>query len=312
MSNYEITAIAIPVLHPNAPAGIVAPPVQAMRINDVRKFQRRGHGVCEGCYKHIRSSHDDGSSCDGCMTADVVELRKCARCKTIFYCSKACQKIDWKKHRQYCSQSAIDNEKMRQEQLLDARCESLEDFCKKKEVFRQLAPLLANIADAATAGIQSSERHALLVYAEWNSSNTDEKATLSPRTPQHFIRKAGLVPISRIEQILDKMCAAESAKGLPVAYIGWHRKTVKELTPRPGGWIPLLVLDETLSYPANHMSMHVRYRTGPRLFRPGSTLWNIQKLVNAGEPDDLWRDCKVDQDTIQRGRPDQVVNLNVR
>ncbi|KAI0061270.1 hypothetical protein BV25DRAFT_1916952 [Artomyces pyxidatus] len=299
MSNYEITAIAIPVLRPNAPAGIVAPPVQAMRMDDGKRFNKRGNGLCEGCYKHIRSSHDDGSSCDGCMAADVVELRKCARCKAIFYCSKACQKTDWKNHRQYCSQTTIDNEKMRQELLLDARRESLQTFCRKSEVFRQLGPLLANIADAAMAGTQSPERHVLLVYADWNSPNTDETATLPSRTPpfKHFIREAGLVPISRIEEILDRVCAAESSKGL--TYIGWKRKTVKELKPHPEGWIPLFVLDETLPYPANHMCMHVRYRTDPRLFRPGSTMWNIQKLVNAGEPDDLWRDCKV-QEVIQR------------
>ncbi|KAI0061245.1 hypothetical protein BV25DRAFT_770300 [Artomyces pyxidatus] len=210
------------------------------------------------------------------MAADVVVLRKCSRCKAIFYCSKDCQKTHWQKHRQYCSPPTVDAAQNRREAILDARCDSLQTFCRKNEVFRQLAPLLADIADAET-GTQSQERHVLLVYADWDSSKTDDSETvsLSPPTPHcgHFIREAGFVPLSRIEQILDKMCAAESAKGR-IYYVGWNHKTMKKLAPRPGrGWIPVLVIDLGIPYPSNNLALYVGYRSDePRLLCPGFTL----------------------------------------
>ena len=37
---------------------------------------------------------------------DDVNLKKCSRCKTVKYCSRACQKDDWKEHRAVCNAAA--------------------------------------------------------------------------------------------------------------------------------------------------------------------------------------------------------------
>ncbi|KAK8050303.1 hypothetical protein PG994_012033 [Apiospora phragmitis] len=42
-------------------------------------------------------------SCGKTMTAAGGKLMQCARCKEVSYCSKECQKADWKKHRQECA-----------------------------------------------------------------------------------------------------------------------------------------------------------------------------------------------------------------
>lgn len=36
------------------------------------------------------------------LKEDRVKLMKCSRCSTVKYCSKECQKIDWKRHRNLC------------------------------------------------------------------------------------------------------------------------------------------------------------------------------------------------------------------
>ncbi|KAK8088301.1 hypothetical protein PG997_003262 [Apiospora hydei] len=42
-------------------------------------------------------------SCGKTKTATGGKLMQCARCKEVAYCSKECQKADWKKHRQECA-----------------------------------------------------------------------------------------------------------------------------------------------------------------------------------------------------------------
>ncbi|KAI0061244.1 hypothetical protein BV25DRAFT_1826715 [Artomyces pyxidatus] len=311
MSSYEITYVAIPIVR-NPGSGIISPPVQKLSVDDVKKWQKRGKGVCEGCYKHLRSSHNDGSSCAGCLPADVVTLRKCARCKALFYCTKACQKEHWKDHKQYCSSSRAEADK-KEKETYAARCDSLTAFCKNGEIADQLGPILADIADAAMKE-QSPERHVLLVHVDW-APNTDKTVPLSPLTPQfrHIIRTVGLVPISRIQQILDAK-AAESAKDR-MFFVGpdWNRITMKELAPRAGGWIPTLVIDDGLDFPNDNLALHVRYRSEPKVFRAGSTLWNIRQLVYGGESVDPWQDCMVDPDMIMSMPQDaKVGGVNVR
>jgi splicing suppressor protein 51 len=44
-------------------------------------------------------------ACNICKkTSTQVELKKCAKCKTADYCSRECQKADWKAHKKVCSQ----------------------------------------------------------------------------------------------------------------------------------------------------------------------------------------------------------------
>lgn len=40
--------------------------------------------------------------CFHCLIFDQINLRKCSKCKTAAYCSKLCQKINWKIHKEVC------------------------------------------------------------------------------------------------------------------------------------------------------------------------------------------------------------------
>lgn len=57
-----------------------------------------GHGVQE-----MTAASDKCRSCGKAKTAAGGKLMQCARCKEVAYCSKECQKADWKKHRQECA-----------------------------------------------------------------------------------------------------------------------------------------------------------------------------------------------------------------
>ena len=43
----------------------------------------RADGVCNSCLK-------------------VARMKKCARCRTVYYCSASCQRKDWETHREEC------------------------------------------------------------------------------------------------------------------------------------------------------------------------------------------------------------------
>ncbi|TFB01188.1 hypothetical protein CCMA1212_007030 [Trichoderma ghanense] len=46
------------------------------------------------------------ASCQNCSkTQPEVTLKKCAKCQSTLYCSRDCQKADWKKHRKDCSKA---------------------------------------------------------------------------------------------------------------------------------------------------------------------------------------------------------------
>ena len=42
--------------------------------------------------------------CGACQQVSKTNLSQCAKCWNAFYCSKACQVQDWKRHRHDCSQ----------------------------------------------------------------------------------------------------------------------------------------------------------------------------------------------------------------
>jgi SET and MYND domain-containing protein len=49
---------------------------------------------------HVICSHWRGFHCDWCT--ETKSLKKCSRCKFVFYCSKECQKSDWEFHKIEC------------------------------------------------------------------------------------------------------------------------------------------------------------------------------------------------------------------
>lgn len=56
--------------------------------------------------KEPGSSKDTTPTCKGCGSKEgknSQELKSCAKCKRAKYCSRECQKSDWKKHKTACS-----------------------------------------------------------------------------------------------------------------------------------------------------------------------------------------------------------------
>ncbi|KAJ6493006.1 hypothetical protein C8R45DRAFT_181716 [Mycena sanguinolenta] len=49
-------------------------------------------------------------ACYNCnqQTDDRDTLKRCAKCQTVWYCSKECQRADWKTHKKFCGQQRFD------------------------------------------------------------------------------------------------------------------------------------------------------------------------------------------------------------
>ncbi|KAI9688608.1 MAG: hypothetical protein M1820_010228 [Bogoriella megaspora] len=54
---------------------------------------------------------DATPSCASCKKSgsNVPNLKVCAKCQTTHYCSRECQKVDWKNHKKVCAQNASNN-----------------------------------------------------------------------------------------------------------------------------------------------------------------------------------------------------------
>lgn len=52
-----------------------------------------------------------GNQCDGCKKTESkdLSLKKCNRCKSASYCSRECQKSNWKAHKKFCVATAQAN-----------------------------------------------------------------------------------------------------------------------------------------------------------------------------------------------------------
>jgi hypothetical protein len=52
----------------------------------------------------IEEGHAEARYCANCLgiAADGSKLLRCAGCKSICYCSKYCQRLDWKSHKVFC------------------------------------------------------------------------------------------------------------------------------------------------------------------------------------------------------------------
>jgi hypothetical protein len=55
----------------------------------------------------VETTEDLCSLCSGCHEPfEVEKLSKCSVCKLACYCSKKCQKKDWKRHKELCAKNA--------------------------------------------------------------------------------------------------------------------------------------------------------------------------------------------------------------
>nr|QBK94012.1 MAG: MYND finger protein [Pithovirus LCPAC406] len=59
--------------------------------------------VPSGNYRKCERSGLDYPPCFTCFRTDK-KVRRCGICRTVAYCSKECQKEDWKKHKKICKQ----------------------------------------------------------------------------------------------------------------------------------------------------------------------------------------------------------------
>jgi hypothetical protein len=54
-------------------------------------------------WDEVETTEGLGSFCSGCQEPfEVEKLSKCSVCKLACYCSKKCQKKDWKMHKEFC------------------------------------------------------------------------------------------------------------------------------------------------------------------------------------------------------------------
>ena len=91
-----------------------------------RKSQRcqgkSAHGFGEGCRKYLTENPQLALEED-----EVKELQKCGRCLIAKYCSKNCQKADWKEHKKYCrhiTKLALDIKAM-EEDGIEEKCQKI-------------------------------------------------------------------------------------------------------------------------------------------------------------------------------------------
>lgn len=71
------------------------------------EFKYRGEEIDYGQFRHHfmesnRGARTNVKMCNYCFRGDV-KLSQCSRCKDILYCSRKCQKKDWKRHKHICT-----------------------------------------------------------------------------------------------------------------------------------------------------------------------------------------------------------------
>ncbi|KAI9879369.1 MAG: hypothetical protein M1830_008667, partial [Pleopsidium flavum] len=93
------------------------------------------------------SSSSPSSSCAACHKTGSSShpLKLCAKCRKTTYCSRDCQKADWKTHKKDCSrfsaagaQQSAQAPRFDQQSMLDGLSKSVLHNLSKKEVYRRL------------------------------------------------------------------------------------------------------------------------------------------------------------------------------
>ena len=82
---------------------------------------KASHGFGEGCRKYLAENPQDLEE------DEVKELHKCGQCQVAKYCSKDCQRADWKEHKKYCrhiTKLTLDIKAM-EEDGIEAKCQEI-------------------------------------------------------------------------------------------------------------------------------------------------------------------------------------------
>ncbi|KAL2119120.1 hypothetical protein VTJ04DRAFT_6080 [Mycothermus thermophilus] len=101
------TRVAISPIYCSALVEELVAPELAKAVAEEAEGKRAARKVCRNCGK---SEEEDG-----------VKLKNCARCLAVAYCSSACQKKDWKKHRMECEEA--EEHELREQERLKAAME---------------------------------------------------------------------------------------------------------------------------------------------------------------------------------------------
>ncbi|KAF3903037.1 hypothetical protein AA313_de0204304 [Arthrobotrys entomopaga] len=87
-----------------AALGPLFPPPYSTKPQNLKELAKSNELMAKKSMEIRDASHK--GTCGGCGGTKIVDddktLMKCARCKSIEYCSKECQKRDWKRHKAFC------------------------------------------------------------------------------------------------------------------------------------------------------------------------------------------------------------------
>ncbi|XP_037025187.1 uncharacterized protein LOC119066695 [Bradysia coprophila] len=73
-----------------------------------RLFEMKGDPVKAAEWRTVNGpnrlicSYFDCPKSQKCYFSKLNDLKKCAKCKCVFYCDRTCQTVDWQRHKPYC------------------------------------------------------------------------------------------------------------------------------------------------------------------------------------------------------------------
>lgn len=143
---------------------------------------------------------------------DELKLLRCAQCKTARYCSKECQKANWRAgHKQLCKSRSADSVATREQQLLESAKLKPEQIIQENAPLPRLPthipPSLAQLRRAMPA-----DDFAIFVYNKCVSK--DDRVCLKCRTKYRLLKNASPNDQAAKEQKLSGICSYACFKQL--------------------------------------------------------------------------------------------------
>ncbi|KAF8966122.1 hypothetical protein BDZ97DRAFT_1756822 [Flammula alnicola] len=197
---------------------------------------------CEACAKHVQRTIGcpNSTSCERCLPPGQL-LKTCASCKTVRYCSKACQKAHWPEHKICCrTNSAVRNVRKSLGDEVEAKHKSFVKWCDNARSYA------AGAAISALGILEDWKRidtHVFLVEVK-TVAITPENASLggsrkSRFNYRHSLKSARCASMEEIHSLFD-----------------WRYKAGPDLVEfmmahRPG-LMRMLFLDPSLPKPLDH------------------------------------------------------------